>query len=71
MELATGPLPPRPPAAPPTEDRADAWGEFLRRVLVLVGPAGDARTAATESPPGGALPHSPALAGHGIGLTAE
>ena len=49
MELATGPLPSRAPIAASTEHRADPWGDFLRRVLVLAGPAEDARAGA-EAP---------------------
>ena len=56
MELATGPLPSRPPTAPPTEHRADAWGDFLRRVLFLTNPVAEDDTAAVEAPLGDALP---------------
>ena len=50
MELATGTLPPRPPAAPLPEHRADAWGDFLRRVLFLVNPVAEDGATAVEAP---------------------
>ena len=69
MELATGPLPSRPPKAMPAERHADPWGDFLRRVLVLSGPTKDSQVAAS---PGGALPHSAStLAGRRADLPVE
>lgn len=52
MELASGPTPSRPLAAPSAERGADAWGDFMRRVLV--GPAEEARVLAVEARPGDA-----------------
>ncbi len=63
MELATGPLPPRAPTAAPAEHHADAWGDFLRRVLVQASSAGKARAAMTEPLVGCTLPQLPASPG--------
>ncbi len=74
MELATGHLPSRPPAAPLPEPRADAWGDFLRRVLFLVNPVAEDGATAVEAPLDEALPEAP-LPGvsrlGSVGLTAE
>ena len=69
MELATGPLPPRPPAAPMPEHHADAWGDFLRRVLSPIGVAGETDPMAAEAPLGDALPAAPFPARSGLGST--
>ncbi len=74
MELATGTLQPRPPAAPLPEHRADAWGDFLRRVLFLVNPVAEDGATAVEAPLDEALPEAPLPAASRLGsagLTAE
>ena len=69
MELATGPLPSRPPAAPSAEHGADAWGDFMRRVLV--GPTKEARALAVEARPGDAPLRPLAPLTPSTGLAAE
>ena len=67
MELGTGHLPPRPLAAPLPEPRADAWGDFLRRVLSLNNPAAEDDTTRAEAPLGYALRDAPLPAPSGVG----
>ena len=69
VELATGHLPSRPPAAPLPEPRADAWGDFLRRVLFVTNPAPEDDAAAAEAPLVDALPEAPLPARSGPGST--
>ncbi len=69
MELATGPFPSRPPAAPLPEHHVDAWGDFLRRVLLLAGSNAEDDPAAVEGPLGDALPASPLAAPSRVGTS--
>ncbi len=70
MEPANGPLPSRSPIQTPPDQRADPWGDFLRRVLVAAKPTRNAPSG-PESPTSAHLQSARPSQYHGADLPAE